>query len=175
MAMLHSLRVSSVIAATLCYLLAYAQAPLTPAQVRSVIDTLKELKQEFDRNDAYDFERMAQLESLVKTREAYDRYVGIIAKHGFTDPAKWAETVTRVFYAYGTYKMKTQRPKMDAQMRQSMAAIENDPNLTSEQKQQMMQMMNQAGQSMNAYMNAPAADVEAVKPLVGEIDATFAR
>jgi hypothetical protein len=37
----------------------------------------------------------------------------------------------------------------------------------------MLRMMNQAGQSLNAYTNAPAADVEVVKRLVGQIDATF--
>lgn len=37
----------------------------------------------------------------------------------------------------------------------------------------MLRMMIQAGQSLNACTDAPAADVEVVKRLVGEIDATF--
>lgn len=151
----------------------YAQPPLSSADVKGVIGAMKELKAEFDRDNAYGFDQMTQMEAFVKGQAAHAKYMGIINKYGFADSEKWATALMRVSRAYATYKMQTEQPNMQAQIQQSMAQIQNNPNLTAQQKQQMMQMMQQSTQSWGAYMNAPAADVEAVKPYVGEIERTF--
>jgi hypothetical protein len=160
--------------AVLFSIVAYAQqTPLTKADVRNVIDTAKELQREVDKDKAYDFEKMTQMGATLKGQAMYNKYLNIIKSRGFSGPEIWAETATRVFKAHGAYKMQQESPKMDARMQQAIAQMQNNPNLTAKQKQQMLQTMGQAKQSMRTYVNASSADIEAVKPFVAEIDATF--
>jgi hypothetical protein len=171
--MLRRLRAVWTVAAMFFCVVTYAQTPLTSGDVKNIIAAMKELKVEFDKNNAYGFDQMTQMEALVKGQAAYSKYLSIINKHGFADPEKWAMAVTRVFHAYAAYKMQLEQPNMQAEIQRSMAEIQNNPNLTPQQKQQMMQMMQQSTQSWSAYMNAPAADIQAVKPFAGEIERTF--
>ncbi len=53
--------------------------------------------------------------------------------------------------------------------------IESNPSLTDQQKQQLLQMMQQSSQSVRAFVDASSADVKAVKPFVAEIDSTFSK
>ncbi|MBW8055238.1 MAG: hypothetical protein FVQ76_07990 [Nitrospira sp.] len=162
--------------AVLFSIVAYAQqTPLTKADVRNVIDTVKELQREVDKDKAYDFEKMTQVGATLKSQVMYNKYLNIIKSHGFSGPEIWTETVTRVFKAYGAYKMQQESPEMDAQMQQAISQVQNNSNLTAEQKQQMLQMMGQAKQSMRTYVNASSSDIKVVKPFVAEIDATFGK
>ena len=172
--MSNAIRLSCAAVAVLFSIVIYAEQPaLTGANVRNVIDTLKELKKEVDKDNAYNFEEMTQLEAYTKSQEMQNKYLNILKRHEFADPNEWQETVMRVFNAYGTYKMQQQSPAMVAQMQQAIAQIESNPSLTDQQKQQMLQMMQQSNQSMRAFVDASSADVKAVKPFVAEIDKTF--
>lgn len=171
--MLWCLRFAWTLIAILWCVATYAQPPLSSAEVKNVIGAIKELKAEFDKDNAYGFDRMTQMEAFVKGQAAYNKYLSIINRHGFADAEKWAMALTRVFHAYAAYKMQLEQPDMRSQIQKSMAEIQNNPNLTPQQKQQMMQMMQQSTQSWGAYVNAPAADIEAVKPFAGEIERTF--
>ena len=171
--MLYRLGVYWVAATMFWCLTVFAQTPLSSADVRNVIGAMTELKSEFDKDNNYGFDQMAQMQALVKGQAAYSKYLNIINGHGFADPQQWATAVMRVFQAYAAYKMQLEQPNMDAQIQRSMAEIQNNPDLTPQQKQQMMQMMQQTTKSWSAYVNAPAGDIEAVKPFVDEIDRTF--
>lgn len=170
------IRLSCAAVAVLFSIVIYAEQPaLTRTNVRNVIDTLKELKKEVDKGNAYNFEEMTQLEAYTKSQEMQNKYLNILKRHEFADPNEWRETVMRVFNAYGAYKMEQQSPAMAAQMQQAIAQIESNPSLTDQQKQQMLQMMQQSNQSMRAFVDASSDDVEAVKPFVAEIDKTFGK
>jgi len=172
----NAIRLSCAAVAVLFSIVIYAeQSALTRANVRNVIDTLKELKKEVDKDNAYNFEEMTQLEAYTKSQEMRNKYLNILKRHEFADPNEWQETVMRVFNAYGAYKVQQQSPEMAAQMRQAMAQIENNPSLTDQQKQQLLQMMQQSNQSVRAFVDASSADVKAVKPFVAEIDSTFSK
>ncbi len=172
----NAIRLSCAAMAVLFSIVIYAGQPaLTGANVRNVIDTLKELKKEVDKDNAYNFEEMTQLKAYTKSQAMQNKYLNILKKHEFADPNEWRETVMRVFNAYGAYKMRLQSPGMDAQIQQAMAQIESNPSLTDQQKQQMLQMMQQSTQSVRAFVDASSDDVEAVKPFVAEIDKTFGK
>ena len=172
----NAIRLSCAAVAVLFSIVIYAeQSALTRANVRNVIDTLKELKKEVDKDNAYNFEEMTQLEAYTKSQEMQNKYLNILKRHEFADPNEWQETVMRVFNAYGAYKVQQQSPEMTAQMRQAMAQIESNPSLTDQQKQQLLQMMQQSSQSVRAFVDASSADVKAVKPFVAEIDSTFGK
>ncbi len=171
--MLQLLRFTCIPILIILHVFTYAQTPLSSADVKNVIGAMKELKTEFDKNNAYDLDQMTQMEALVKGQAAYTKYMGILNRYGFADSEKWGTALMQVARAYAAYKMQLEQPNMQAQLRESMAQIENNPNLTPQQKQQMMQMMQQSTQSWGASLNAPPADVEAVKPFVAEIERTF--
>ena len=171
--MLRLLRFTWIPIVIIWHVVTYAQTPLSSADVKNVIGAVKELKTEFDKDNAYDLDQMTQMDALVKSQAAHTKYMGIINKYGFADSEKWATALMQVARAYAAYKMQLEQPNMQAQLRESMAQIENNPNLTPQQKQQMMQMMQQSTQSWGAYLNAPPADVETVKPFVAEIEQTF--
>ncbi len=154
----------------------YAQQPaLTKADVRNVIDAAKELRTEIDKSEDYNFEKMTEMGATLKGQAMYNKYLGIIKSYGFANPETWAQTATRVFSAYGAYEMQRTAPNLNAQMQQALSQIQNNPNLTAEQKQQMMQMMGQARQSTRSYASASSADIEVVKPFAAEIEAEFGK
>ncbi|TDJ62287.1 MAG: hypothetical protein E2O37_11090 [Proteobacteria bacterium] len=172
----NTIRFSCAAMAVLFSIVIYAEeSALTRANVRNVIDTLTELKKEVDKDNAYNFEEMTQVDAYTKSQAMQNKYLNILKRHEFADPNEWRETVMRVFIAYSAYKMQLQSPEMTAQMRQAMAQIESNPSLTDQQKQQMLQMMQQSNQSVRAFVDASSNDVEAVKPFVAEIDKTFGK
>ncbi len=52
------------------------------------------------------------------------------------------------------------------EMEAALAEMENSPHMTAEQKAQMRAMMEGAMGAMQSASNAPAADIEAVRPHV---------
>ncbi len=147
----------------------FAQQPLTRADVQNAIEAYKEFYQEFSQSGKYDYEQMNSAIAQAKGQQIYNKYISIVKRHGFDDPADWWQTFHRMIQAYTTIKIQEQNPQMQAQMQQQMAEIQNNPDLSPQQKQQVMQMMQQSMQGVQSYYNAPAADVEAVKPFTDQI------
>ena len=98
----NMIRFSCVAVAVLFSIVIYAEQPaLTKTNIRNVIDTVKELKKEADKDNAYNFEEITQLEAFAESQEMHNKYLNILKRHGFVDPNEWRETVMRVFNAYG--------------------------------------------------------------------------
>jgi hypothetical protein len=73
--------------------------------------------------------------------------------------------------AYVALQMAGSRPQVDAEARRALAEVENDPDLSPEQKRQMRQVIEQSLASLRTLGSAPPADQAAVRPFVAEIDA----
>ncbi len=72
----NAIRLSCAAVAVLFSIVIYAeQSALTRANVRNVIDTIKELKKEVDKDNAYNFEEMTQLEAYTKSQEMQNKLV----------------------------------------------------------------------------------------------------
>ncbi len=169
---------------TLFAVSSHAQS-LSDQNISSFIESLKaaeKLEPEFedlsgemdgeDDGSMPDFSRIFS-DSLdeLKGHEAYSRLEELARDHGFSNLDEWASTGDRVFRAWMAIEMEQQNPDARQEMNTALAEIENNPNMTAEQKAQMRAMMESAMGAMQSASNAPAADVEAVRPHVNALRA----
>lgn len=153
---------------------------LSDQTISSFIDSLKaaeQLSSEFEdlsddmdsQNDGTmpDFSRIFS-DSLkeLEGHQAYGQLEDLVQNHGFNSLEDWAATGDRIFQAWMAIEMEQQNPGARQEMDAAMAEIENNPNMTAEQKAQMRAMMQSAMGAMESASNAPPADVEAVRPHV---------
>lgn len=151
---------------------------LSDQKISSFIESLKaaeklepefeDLSDEMDGEDdgtMPDFSRIFS-DSLdeLKGHEAYSRLEELARDHGFSNLEEWASTGDRVFQAWMAIEMEQQNPAARQEMNAALAEIENNPDMTAEQKAQMRAMMESAMGAMQSASNAPPEDVEAVRP-----------
>lgn len=153
---------------------------LTDQTISSFIDSLKaaeRLEPEFEdlsgdmdsQNDGTmpDFSRIFS-DSLkeLEGHQAYSQLEDLVQDHGFGSLEEWAATGDRIFQAWMAIEMEQQSPGAQEEMSAAMAEIENNPNMTAQQKAQMRAMMEGAMGAMQSASNAPPADIKAVRPHV---------
>lgn len=157
---------------------AHAEA-LTDQTVRSFINSLEALQgmeDDFDEltEDLADEEGGAEMPDMsrifsasverMKGHDMYNRLEDVVQQHGFSSAQQWSETGDRIFHAWSALEMGEQSGQMNQEMAKAMKEIDNNPNMSEAQKQQMREMM---GGAMSAYeqaANAPEADKRAVEP-----------
>ena len=151
---------------------------LSDQKISSFIESLKaaqKLEPEFeeleDQMDAEDDGAMPDFSHLfsdsldeLKGHEAYNRLDELVRNHNFDNIEQWAATGDRVYQAWMAIEMEQQSPGARQEMNATMAEIENNPQMTAEQKAQMRAMMESAMGAMESASNAPPGDVEAVRP-----------
>lgn len=152
---------------------------LTDEKIRAFINTLEEaetLEGDLDQlneeqpgsgnpSDMPDFSSIFS-DSVNKMRghEAYDRMEDIVEDNGFDSMEEWGATGDRVFRAWMAIEMESQHPQMAREMAAAMEEINNNPNLSEAQKEQMRSMMGGATAAMESARQAPEADKQAVRP-----------
>lgn len=106
------------------------------------------------------------IEELESGREGLEN---IASEHGFDGAIDWAETSNRITRAFLALEMSQQDTDMEAvqrQMKQRMAQIENNDQMSDAQKQQMRQQMEAMQKSLlvakKMTENVPEADQQAV-------------
>ena len=144
--------------------LAFAQTQLTEKVLENLISTAKELEklQTVKGKELYEEEGDEDSDSLditpekiimaVKRSGSYDEVSRIVSKHGFHSVDEWAGLYSRTIKAMMAtvmVGMADYQSQMKAQMEQMLA----NPDLTSEQKQAIMSMMQPA-----KLPEAPPAD-----------------
>lgn len=112
-----------------------------------------------------DFRPMSLMVEKMRDHSMHDEFADVVSKHGFDRPEDWAETGDRIMRAMAAMELKGQdqgdvRAEMDAMMKQ----MEDNPNVTEQQRERMRQQMEQAMAGMKAMADAPQADIEAVRP-----------
>jgi hypothetical protein len=153
---------------------------LSDQTISSFIDSLKaaeQLEPEFEdlsddmdsQNDGTmpDFSRIFS-DSLkeLEGHQAYGQLEDLVQYHGFGSLEEWAATGDRIFQAWMAIEMEQQSPAAQQEMNAAMAEIENNPNMTAQQKAQMRAMMEGAMGAIQSASNAPPADIKAVRPHV---------
>lgn len=94
----------------------------------------------------------------------YGEASAIARKHGFSSPEQWAGVTARVMRAYLALTIGPRLQASRAQMKQSMAMIQNNPQISPDQKKQIMAQMQAGSRMMDELEKVPAADKAAVKP-----------
>lgn len=102
---------------------------------------------------------------------AYDEFEAVVEKRGFDSLESWASVGDRVFAAMMAIDMKKEGAGQE--MAEAMAEIENDPNMSEQQKAQMRAMMGAALSITKMADDVPTADIEAVRPHLKDLEATM--
>ncbi|NCC24366.1 MAG: hypothetical protein EOM25_04065 [Deltaproteobacteria bacterium] len=87
----------------------------------------------------------------------------ILKRNGFTSET-WAATANRVIKAFVAVEMGESMAEMRREMESEMAAIQKDPNLSPEQKQQIQAQMEGVMLTLSKNVEAPEEDKKAVMP-----------
>lgn len=152
---------------------------LTDNTIRSFITTLEKaqaLESEFeDLNNKENIESIdlskifsSSVERL-KGEDAYDRLEDLVQDNDFNNLDEWAATGDRIYSAWMAIEMADQSPELTQEMKSAMADLENNPNMSDQQKAQMRSMMEAALGVTQMANEAPPADIEAVRPHVKEL------
>lgn len=152
---------------------------LTDEKVQSFIsslETLQGMEDEFEElneelateEDATEMPDMSRIFSSsvekMKGHEMHDRLEEVVQQHGFSSPEEWGRTGDRIFQAWSALEMGEQSGQVDQEMAKAMEEIDNNPNMSEAQKQQMREMMSGAMSAYKQAANAPEADKRAVRP-----------
>jgi hypothetical protein len=105
-------------------------------------------------------------EGLAQLRgdKLYDKVDSIARDHGFDNAEAWSQTGDRILNAYIALQMSSQPGSAQREMDKAMQAINENPQLTPAQKEQMRAMMTQSMATMKSFSEAPPEDMAAVKP-----------
>ncbi|MFO8111811.1 MAG: hypothetical protein R6T92_04790 [Desulfosalsimonadaceae bacterium] len=158
---------------------------LRDADIKNFISSMKEVQmaeEEYDDLDEFvddeDFSEedmempdnpMSESIKALRGHEIYGRLDGIAKDHGFSDATHWASVGDRVLKAFFSILLEEEEPAMREEMERSLREIDENPHMSDAQKQEMKQMMKNAMSSMDAMADAPAEDVDAVRPHMGEL------
>lgn len=104
---------------------------------------------------------------------AYAEFESVVEKRGFDSLESWASVGDRVFAAMMAIQMKSESSGVGQEMAGVMAEIENDPNMSEQQKAQMRAMMGAALNITKIADDVPAADIEAVRPHLKDLEAAM--
>ncbi|MFN2361864.1 MAG: hypothetical protein ABR522_12395 [Marinobacter sp.] len=152
---------------------------LTDDTIRSFISSLEELQtmeDEFSEltedlsaeEDTAEMPDMSRIFSSsveqMKGHDMYNEIEDVVQQHGFSSAEQWGKTGDRIFHAWSALEMGEQSGEMNQEMAKAMEEIDNNPNMSEAQKQQMREMMGGAMTAFEQAANAPEADQQAVRP-----------
>ncbi|MCP5206892.1 MAG: hypothetical protein H7A01_06795 [Hahellaceae bacterium] len=166
--------------ALLFSLSAYAEKPLTGAQIEKFMSSMEEIqkwseknehrfKSDDDSDDGFDLS-VDKIMREMREAKAYDEIEDIVEKHGFSSPEEWAGIMVRVSKAMMAEAMSGMKD-YQAQMNAQVESMMKDPNIPEEQKQAMQQMMQQTTSIADEIKDVNPADVAAVKPYMEKLQA----
>ena len=123
---------------------------------------MTQLDQKFNTDDQSKIgEWFKNITPALKSSGYYDEYSAMLKKSGFSSVEQWASISNRILIAMISASMQKQDPAVMAKMKASMAQIDAS-SMPPEQKQMMIQMMQQGQAMFKTMNNAPAADVAVV-------------
>lgn len=157
-----------------------AEPPLTDDQIKGVLacwgemaPIIKKYKGDPAEQQRWESIRAGQDKAAecvatpeVKATATYKEVLPILTKNGFADFTDWCKAQSRVFKAYFALRMEREAPNLAEQMATARQQIEAAPDLSAEQKKQMLDRMSQ---SLTA-LQAPEADKKAITPHVPQLD-----
>lgn len=112
-----------------------------------------------------DFRPMSMMVEKMRDHSMHGEFAEVVAKHGFDRPEDWADTGDRIMRAVAAMELKGQdQGDVQAEMDEMMKQMENNPNVSEQQRERMRQQMEQAMAGMKAMADAPQEDIEAVRP-----------
>jgi hypothetical protein len=155
---------------------------LTAEQIRTTIAAMRDLRPVMEKHqealeamvpeeERADLDPCAPPEK-VKSSEAYAELEAVVRKHGFASGEQWCRTAQRVTAAYAAVKLDAEEPQWREKMGEVRQQIEQAPNLSAEQKAELLNQLAETTAMIGAQ-KAPEADKAAVKANLAEIEAAL--
>lgn len=106
----------------------------------------------------------------MRAQRVLGEFEAALRRHGFADAEHWSRIGDRVFRAYFALAMERQAVVAEAEMKQALADLDDNPHISPEQKRAMRQMMNGTLAAMQVAVHSSEADKAAVAPHVPLIE-----
>ncbi len=158
-----------------------AETPLTQAQIQSTIATMRDLRPIMEKNRE-ELEKLVpedERDALakdpcvpppsVKSSAAYREMEGTVQAHGFANGEEWCRVAQRITGAYAAVKLDEEEPQWREKMGEARKQIESAPNLTPEQRTQLLDQLEETS-ALVGSQNVSDADKAVVKANIGEIE-----
>lgn len=166
--------------------LAAAQAPLTPGQIDRWVGAMEDLdawaeeagleREDFATEDDEKPDFSIVLDRLGEHRAGFER---VLSEHGFDDASAWADVSNRITAAYmtmmwedGAEERAAARSEMQDGMQEQLRRIEEDPDLSDEQKTQLIEQIEEI---TRMYESDDASDILGVEASDDDIAAVRER
>lgn len=167
--------------AVACLLLAAQAQALDDGAIDRWLESMEELQAWGERQDALDeddfradhpqdldFENI-----LAQTAREHDEVREIIRRHGYDDVGEWSAVGGRIFQALLAVQMEIS-PETKREIEQTIREMEENPNISREQKEQFRRQMEQQAERISAmFEDVPSDDVEAVERRMDDIMAVL--
>ncbi|GGA62795.1 hypothetical protein GCM10011369_00050 [Neiella marina] len=101
----------------------------------------------------------------------YQSMLAVLAKYGFDSAPQWSQVGEQIMLAYGAI----QQASVKEDFSKEIADIKNDPNMTAEQKEAMLQLLQTTQQLAERFATVSEADKLAVADYVEQITALAGR
>jgi hypothetical protein len=155
---------------------------LTAEQIRTTIAAMRDLRPVMEKHqealeamvpeeERADLDPCAPPEK-VKSSEAYAELESVVRGHGFASGEQWCRTAQRVTAAYAAVKLDAEEPQWREKMGEVRQQIETAPNLSAEQKAELLEQLAETTAMIGAQ-KAPEADKAAVRANLAEIEAAL--
>ena len=145
---------------------------LTADSVQKLISSFSALRTEFkDYQPSGDAQDMPDY--MQRDGAAFKKAEAIVREAGFKDFAEWSAYFSRTMQTYMAYKMQGSgnlSRAQQAQMEQQIQAMQNDPNLTAEQKQMALNMMGMTSMYSQMASGVPEQDLKTLEPFIGQLE-----
>ncbi|MEJ2516047.1 MAG: hypothetical protein P8080_09665 [Gammaproteobacteria bacterium] len=157
-----------------------AGEPLTDELIQGYAASIPEvdkMMEKYKDSDVFDFERqdfepqagqdwspISTAAKGIKNSPASGEFLSVIREHGFGSIDQWGSVGDRITRAMVAIEVAKDSPNAEAEMNRALAELEANEDLSPEQKQMMRGQLEMAMGVMRSVANAPAADVEAVRP-----------
>lgn len=110
---------------------------------------------------------------LERSAREHGEVRSIVRDHGFS-PEEWAEVGSRIFHAFIAIEMKGASAKAESEMTKALQQIEDNPNMSEQQKDMMRQQLQHAQQAMGGMIkDVPDTDRRAVESRRDRLNRVF--
>lgn len=157
--------------------------PLTDLQIENFIASLKELRsmeadfEKFAPDLTKGFAAIPNLSTLIS--DAVARMEGtplraelnqVVRKQGFENATAWGKIGDRILNAYIAHQAGAHDKALRDKIAQAVKRIDDNPNMTQAEKQQMKALIGGTVAYVEAMVSAPQEDMDAVEPYLDTLN-----
>ncbi|MGD2033517.1 MAG: hypothetical protein PVF73_00565 [Bacteroidales bacterium] len=147
------------------------QILLSPDDVKTFVHSFPAIKQDFEKlnikydSDNHDF-------TLPEVAEILDEVNDVVTKYGYTDYTDFILKTATISVTYVSIRLNEENVNAQPEFNEAIKEIEENPHYSAEQKEQMISMLKQSSQTLNAMSEdmADPRNIAVVMPFADELE-----